>query len=190
MQHDGANPAKSDQDADKPGRRNAELAKKVRANWLDGKPSAEAIDTSCWRRSARPTIPSCDEVVKLLNDGVAPSSIADAILSMAGELLMRQPGIATLHSVTSSNALHYAYMTAGDTDLRLRLLLQNAAFIPLFRNTLNNRARQVKVDDFEAKTPSGEGAACAGRNLRRCGKRSDARGVKGAGLSGKNRKCA
>ena len=47
------------------------------------------------------------------------------------------------------------------------MLLQNAAFVPLFRKTLNNRARQVKVDDFEAKAAQRTKAGRSRRDLRR-----------------------
>jgi len=158
LQYDGPNPSKSDQDADKPGRRNAELVKKVKPTWRDGQPSAEATThfLSVFRSASYAD--ACDAVVEALNSGVAPASIADALLAMSSELLMRQPGILTLHSVTSSNALHYAYQAAGDPNLRLMLLLQNTAFMTLFRGSMNNRALPIKVDEFEAAAPSGEDA--------------------------------
>ncbi len=39
---------------------------------------------------------SSEKVVELLNRGVAPQSIWDALLLGAGELLVRQPGIVAL----------------------------------------------------------------------------------------------
>jgi hypothetical protein len=38
------------------------------------------------------------------------------------------------------------------------LLLQNAAFVALFRQTLNNKARDLKVDGMEPDTSEGKGA--------------------------------
>jgi hypothetical protein len=83
----------------------------------------------------------CDQVVELLNKGVAPQSIWDGLLCGAGELLMRQPGIVGIHTLTSSNAFHYAYQTAGDDETRQLMLLQNAAFLPLFRQAMVGRGK-------------------------------------------------
>ena len=47
--------------------------------------------------------------MELLNRGVAPQSIWDALFDGAGEMLMRKPGIVTLHAVTTTNAMHYAF---------------------------------------------------------------------------------
>src|SRR5262249_44279396 len=60
----------------------------------------------------------------------------DALFLMAGELLMRYPGIVGIHCVTSVNALHYGYQTSGNDETRRMLMLQCAAFLTMFRNTL------------------------------------------------------
>ncbi len=72
----------------------------------------------------------------MLNRGVAVQSLWDAVLCGAGELLMRQPGIVALHAVTSTNALRYAFAKSGNDQTRRLLLLQNAAFLPLFREAM------------------------------------------------------
>jgi hypothetical protein len=64
------------------------------------------------------------------------------------ELLMRQPGIVSLHAVTSTNALHFAYRTSADDETRKLLLLQNAAFLTLFRGARADGSA-VKIDLFE-----------------------------------------
>jgi hypothetical protein len=147
LKYDGDRPDKSDQPADRPGRHNADLAKTVRANWQDGKPTPEAtVELLATLRTAGETdAPAA--VVKALNDGVAPDSIWDALLSASSELLMRKTGIVTLHSVTSSNALRYAYDACGDTPTRLALLLQNASFVSLFR-TAAGKLSDAKVDQI------------------------------------------
>jgi len=134
LKYDGANPAKADHDADRPGRRNLELVNKVRADWVEGRADEGAAASFIKAFRTESTDGACDAVVKALNDGVAPGSIWDAIMSASGELLIRKTGIGTLHSVTSSNALRYAYEACGDAKTRLLLLLQNAAFVTLFRN--------------------------------------------------------
>lgn len=148
LKYDGENPAKTDAAPDQPGRRNAELAKQIRPEWADGQPNPEAsrhlLEVF---RTASPD-ESCDAVVKALNEGVAPQSIFDATLTASGELLMRRSSIVTLHSVTSSNALRYAYQAAGDTQTRLMLLLQNAAFVPLFRGAAG-KLSDARVEQFQ-----------------------------------------
>ena len=57
---------------------------------------------------------------------MAPRSLWDALFDGAGELLMRQPGIVSLHAVTTTNALHYAFQASADDRTRKLLLLQGA----------------------------------------------------------------
>ena len=61
---------------------------------------------------------------------------------------MRQPGIVALHSVTTTNALHYAFMTSGDDETRRMLMLQAAAFLTMFRKSIKGGA-DVKIDALE-----------------------------------------
>ena len=81
----------------------------------------------------------CDHIVEILNSGVGPKAVYDALFLQSGELLMRQPGIVSLHAVTSTNAFNYAYRTAANDKTRKMILLQNAAFLPLFRQEMVNR---------------------------------------------------
>jgi hypothetical protein len=95
--------------------------------------------------------------VKLINGGASPQSIWDALLSAASELTMRKAGIVSLHAVTSSNALCYAYDASGDDATRRMMLLQNASFIPLFRQALG-KADDRRIDQLEPEAPKAEGA--------------------------------
>jgi hypothetical protein len=151
MKYDGANPATSDNPADRPGRRNAELVKKIRPEWQDGKSDTKATShlLSTFRTGSAEDCPAA--VVEALNDGISANSIVDAILAASGELLMRKTNILTLHSVTSSNALRFAFENAADPQVRLTLLLQNAAFVPLFRQAVGKMGT-VEVDQFEPAT--------------------------------------
>ena len=157
MKYDGENPSKSDQSPDRPGRKNAELVKNVRRDWLNGKrdPDAAARLMETFRHASYED--ASQAIVDALNAGTAPDSVWDAILSSSGELMMRKPGIVSLHSVTSSNALHFAYQECASPQIRLMLLLQNAAFVPLFRGD-GGKPDQVKVDTFEALKPDGSGS--------------------------------
>jgi hypothetical protein len=147
LQHEGASPATRDDPADLPGRRNAELLKKIRPEWADGKSSPQAVGhlLSVFRTGSAEDCPAA--VVGALNDGISIQSIWDAILAASGELLMRKTNILTLHSVTSSNALRFAFETAESDETRLMLLLQNAAFIPLFRQSVG-KMDSVELDQF------------------------------------------
>jgi hypothetical protein len=141
LMHEGSNPAKRDDPADRSFRRNEELAKGIRAEWQDGKPEASATEQILETLRTASNDESCDAVVEMLNRGIAPQSIWDALQVAAGELLMRQPGIVSLHAVTTTNALSFAYNTSGNDNTRRLLLLQNAAFVPMFRDAMGERGR-------------------------------------------------
>ena len=89
------------------------------------------------------------EVVTLLNAGNGPQAIWDGLFLAGGELLMRQPGIVALHSLTSLNALHYTFQRTGNENNRKLLLLQAAAFVPLFRQAMKGRGNvgEAKIDE-------------------------------------------
>jgi hypothetical protein len=149
LDHEGGNPASRDVEADRPGRQNLKLLHEFPASWTRGKPNVDATKTmlttlrdSSWKQA-------CEQVVTLLKRGAAPQSIWDALFSHAAELVMRKPGIVALHAVTSTNALHYAFEHAANDQTRRFLLLQNAAFLSLFRQEINP-GNGVKIDELEA----------------------------------------
>ncbi len=127
------NPAKADLQPDRPYRRNLERAKEIRAGWLDGKPSADATREMLAAIRDGSAIDTSAKAVELLNKGVAAQSLWDAFFDGAGELLIRQPGIAAIHATTFTNACHYSFQHTRDEETRKLLLLQNAAFLPLYR---------------------------------------------------------
>jgi hypothetical protein len=142
------NPAKADLSADRPWRANRTAAAKIRADWLEGKPS-DAATTALLEtlRHASPDEASA-KVIELLNRGIAPQSITDAFFAAAGELLVRRPGILSLHACTSTNALHFAFQNSANDETRRLLLLQNAAFLALFRG--DGGLKQIKLDELQA----------------------------------------
>ena len=157
LYHEASNPAQRDAEADRPGRRNQKLVKEIHAGWQNGKPDADATKTflkilreGSWKQAS-------DHAVELLNRGVAPQSLWDALFESAGELLMRKPGIGTLHSCTTTNALHYAFQHTTNDETRRFLLLQNAAFIPLFRANAG-ADKGILIDEFEPAAPKAMGA--------------------------------
>ena len=165
LNHEGEpNPADSDLAPDRSGRRNAELVSQIREEWLHGKLDATATGDAMAVFRSGSADEACDVVVEQLNRGVAPQSIWDAVLCSAGELLVRQKGIVALHAVTSSNALRYAYATSGDERTRQLLLLQNAAFLPLFRESMRNRGAvgEQRLDQLQPVAVEQQAASAIG----------------------------
>src|SRR5256886_14542914 len=103
-----ANPSKSDLPPDRPGRRNLALSQKIRGDWLEGKPDSAATTEMLQALRQGSAADTSEKAVDLLNRGAAPQSIWDAFFDGAGELLMREPGIRSLHGVTCTNALDFA----------------------------------------------------------------------------------
>lgn len=162
LAHEGTNPAQRDDNADRPGRENQRRLTRIRDHWQRGNISATATrDLLAALRSGTPAQAS-EQVVTMLNQQIDPASVWDGLLLMAGELLMRQPGIVGLHTVTTTNALYYGYQTSANDTTRRFLTLQAAAFLPLFRGammTRNPRPRDdVAIDTLEPTEPQTRGA--------------------------------
>lgn len=134
LAHEGENPAKRDAAADQPGRWNNEKLTTIRDGWTVGKtdPAVSRQLLSGLRMQGWQDIAS--QVITLLNQGYAPSVIWDALFSFGAEMLMKRPGIVTLHSLTSLNAFHFAWQNTSRDHTRRFLLLQAASFLPLFRD--------------------------------------------------------
>lgn len=140
LNHSGdPNPSEQDLAADRPGRHNLELRSRLGENWRSGQLSDGAThDLVRALYECSPTDAS-EKVVELIGGGIALQSIWDGLFASAGELLMRQPGIVALHAVTTTNAIHHAFTATGDETTRQYLLLQNASFLPMFRDAAGER---------------------------------------------------
>lgn len=151
LMHEGDNPAQRDEEADRPFRRNSELVKTIRPEWLSGKVDKKATEDLLDTLRTGSNDEACDHMVRLLNDGISPQSVWDAFFVSAGEMLMRQPGIVALHTVTTTNALNFAYRTSSNNETRRLLMLQNAAFLPMFRSAMQRRGRvkDITIADLE-----------------------------------------
>ena len=162
LKHEKGNPADRDEPADRPGRQNQARATRIKEGWYAGKPDAAASHDLLTTLRKGSEDDASQQVVELLNRGIAPQSIWDALFDGAGELLLRQPGIVALHAVTTTNALHYAYRATGDDLTRRLLMLQNAAFLTLFRDALGSRGKTsgMQIDQLE---PAGTSASKEGR---------------------------
>ncbi|MGM0485464.1 MAG: hypothetical protein ACQESR_01700 [Planctomycetota bacterium] len=152
LMHDDGNPANRDASADRPWRRNQELVKEIPADWQDGKVDREATLSLLHTLRAGSENDAADKVVELLSKGASPQSIWDALFLGAGELVIRQTGIIALHAVTTTNALHYAFQAARDDITRRLILLQNASFLPMFRQSMRGRGTIIDfaIDELQA----------------------------------------
>lgn len=150
LNHEEGNPAERDAEADRPYRRNQELVTTIREDWLDGQIDRGATEELIQTLRTGSNDDCCDLVVRQLNAGVSPQSVWDGLFVGAGELLMRQPGIVALHSLTSTNALRFAFGASGDDETRRLLMLQNAAFLPMFREAMTGRGNvsDRTIDDL------------------------------------------
>jgi hypothetical protein len=148
LDRDGAkdNPAKADYSADRPYRQNIARVTEINAGWLDGKESSEATAEMLEALRYASANEAGTRAIELLNRGVAPRSLFDAFFDFSGELMMRAPGILSLHATTFTNALHYSWQHCRDEQTRKLLLLQNASFLPLFRG---ERQAGVRIDELQ-----------------------------------------
>jgi hypothetical protein len=148
LAHHGKSPADADELADRPGRKNQERLKELRATWNGGENRPEAAAEMLAALRGGSWDDSAAKVVSLINAGSGPQPVWDAMFQYAAELLMRKPGIITLHACTTTNALHHAFRHAGSDETRRFLLLQNASFLPLFRDDAGVKDG-VAIDTFE-----------------------------------------
>jgi hypothetical protein len=157
LDHDDTkeNPSQADLSADRPFRQNLGAVKGIREGWTEGRPSAEASADVLKTLRGGSAADASGLVAKMLNDGVAPQSIFDGLFSGAGELLMQAPGILSLHATTFTNAIHYAWHRVQSDELRRMLLLQNAAFLPLFRG--DHIDSGLHLDALEPLAPTAAG---------------------------------
>jgi hypothetical protein len=162
LQHEGDNPAGRDADADRPWKRNRELARGIRPEWRGGTPDDAAAAGFLAALRDGSDADAARQAVELLNRGVAPSSLWDGILAAAAELVLRQPRILPLHAITTANALHYAFRTTAEDETRRLLLLQAASFLPLFREGAKGRGelpdRRIETLEPAPATPRGDGS--------------------------------
>lgn len=145
----GENPRRSNQDADKPWKHNLTAVGSVPAGWRQGRIDDGATkDLLVVARSAGPEAMT-EKVLDVLKSGASPRSVWDALFPAGGEILMRRPGILSLHALTTFNALRFVYETSASDETCRLALLQAASFLPLFRGKLD---KDVKLDQLEPAT--------------------------------------
>lgn len=156
LAHEGDNPKDRDAEADRPYRKHKRQLASIKSGWQTGRldPSATSdllatLRTGTWHEASA-------KVIDLLDAGVGPQSVWDALHVGASELLMRQPGIVALHAVTTTNALYFAYQVAASDETRRLVTLQNAAFLPMFREAMRGRG-EVKDLTIDSLSPNSTG---------------------------------
>ncbi len=90
--------------------------------------------------------------------------IWDAVHLVAGELMMRQPGIYGIHTVTSASALRYAYQTAADPKTRLLALLQGIGWMCHFSKFMAGKSqglKDLKITEIESAKSNGSAGSAA-----------------------------
>lgn len=149
---DDPNPAENDLEQDRPWRRGEKLAGEIPAGWQQGKIESGTTTSLMDTFRSGSAEEASAQVAQLFKDGAAPQSIIDGLFVGASELMLRQPAIPALHAVTTTNAMHYLYQTCADDTTRRRLLLQNAAFLPLFRDFMHSRGdvAELRIDTLAA----------------------------------------
>src|SRR5205823_9862041 len=158
LEHRGGNPAKGDDEADRPWRENLIRAGKIRGDWQRGTVTREAGAEMLQALRTASASDASAKVVELLNKGIDPSCLWDGIFMRAGELIMQQPGIVGIHCVTSVNALYFGFQASGNDETRRMLLLQAPAFLALFRKSMKPR-EDLHLDTLEKVELKSGGAA-------------------------------
>ena len=150
--HGEPNPSTSDLDADRPWRQNMKLARSLNDDWHDGRIDVGATQSLIDAlRSGTPQEASA-ATAETLNDGISPQSVFDALHTVSAELLMKQSGIIALHAVTTTNAIRFLFDTSTVDETRRMLILQNAAFLPMFLKSMRRRGRvgEYSIDSLTA----------------------------------------
>src|SRR5581483_4582397 len=167
LEHEGSNPAKRDDGADRPGRENLKRVARIKSDWQQGKPDPQATPELLKTYKTGSATDPCMLVVELLNKGIHPASLWDGLFVKAGELIMQQPGIIGIHCVTSVNALHYGYQTSGNDETRRFLLLQAAAILAMFHKRMAKGLHEeyqvatLEKEDVKTKGPEAIGEVLA-----------------------------
>ena len=150
---DEPNPADNDLAPDRPWRRNLvlaaqpELAKESKDAGDNGAGAISEILAVLREGSDEDASRAVDEATRR---GVPDEQLWSGIFLAAGDLMLKQSGIISVHANTGVNALHYAYRHLGDPRTRRLMLLQAAAFLPLFRDLLGGERRRLRIDTLEA----------------------------------------
>jgi hypothetical protein len=140
---------------------NLEAARKVRDNWQVGRQDLGATRSLLQTiRQASPEAASA-EAARMLDQGVSPGALWDAVVLSASELMMKNPGIISLHATTATNSLHYIYHASGDDLTRQLALLQAVGWQPLYRDPAKS-ANPLEIDSLPGAEKIAQGDEAVG----------------------------
>ena len=147
-------------------RANADLAKenteKLRGDWTT--PTGDAATTESLLEVIRSgnAGDACQHALSLVNDMKAGAQeIWDAVHLGAGELMMQQPGIYGIHTVTSAHALRYAFETSASVQTRLLIMLQGVGWMCQFHNFMDRKPQGLKEVKITELTSDATGTSTA-----------------------------
>jgi hypothetical protein len=146
LMHENGNPADNDLEPDRPWRRNQKLAERIAEGWQQQAETDGVVPALVETLRTGSDAQAAEQVVRLLNDGASSAAIWEAMFVAANELVVRQSGIVALHAMTTTNSMHYNFRMAREDRTRRLILLQNASFLPLFREAMRGRGN---VRDFD-----------------------------------------
>ncbi|MBM4090292.1 MAG: hypothetical protein FJ276_12845 [Planctomycetes bacterium] len=157
LMHEGGNPAERDDPADRPWRQIDKLVVKTAPELNGGPPDREVSTRLLGILRTGSDADAIEAVMEHVKRGASISSVWDGIHCGAAELQLRAPNIVSLHAVTTTHAIHFAFQTTGDARMRRMLMLQNAAMIPLFRDAAAQRGQlqDAPIDQLEPILPAG-----------------------------------
>ena len=158
LNHEGEpNPAYGDLAPDRPWRRNLLLANQAKAT---EQPKGEGGRVSVIEILQVLREGSDEDASRAVHagfeHGATEQQLWTAIFLAAGDLMLKQSGIISVHANTTVNALHDACHHVGDPGTRRLILLQAAAFLPLFRDLLGRERRGLRIDTLEVLDHGGD----------------------------------
>jgi hypothetical protein len=149
--HKDTTPNLADFEEDRPWRRNQPLTAKIGQQWMGGNVDNGATREMLDVLRAGSSNDTCDKAVELIARGISPQAIWDALFVNGGEMLMRHPKqpdrLLMVHLMDTTNALRYCYRATTDENMKKLLLLQNCAFVPMFRAAVKS-GTDVRIDDL------------------------------------------
>ena len=130
-------------------------AGRLPGNWTAGKESPAVTYELLDVMRSGDSNAACKIAIDLLLEGkTGATSLWDAVHLMSAELMMRQPGIYGIHTVTSINALRYAYRESSNPQTRLLMLVQSIGWMCQFRNFMSKANAGLNEVKITSLTPT------------------------------------
>lgn len=122
-------------------------------DWAGGRGNSTATEELLAPLRQGKTEEACDHAVRLLAEGKCQvQALWDAVHMSGAELMMRQPGIGGIHTVTSANALRHGFHSTRNEDTRLLMVLQALGWMSQFRNFMDSKRDQdLRVTELRAE---------------------------------------